>query len=52
MFTVNHFISEKVLKRTRYENGISAKRKLRSGKIAKKMNKRPLTIVIICPSDN
>ena len=48
MFTVNHFFSEKVLKRTinniikRAENGISARRKLESGRIAKKMNKRAL----------
>jgi len=48
MFTVNHFMTEKVPKRTifniikRGENGISAKRKLGSERRAKKMNKRAL----------
>jgi hypothetical protein len=52
MFTVNHFFSEKVLKRTinniikRAENCIRAKRKLRRRRIAKKR----LIIAINCPS--
>ena len=49
MFTVNHFMSEKVPQRPpiyniikRAENGISPKRKLGRGRIAKKMNQRAL----------
>ena len=63
MFTVNHFMSEKVPKRTinnvikRAENFIRAKRKLGRKRIAKKMKKKarwrfkkPLTIAINYPS--
>jgi hypothetical protein len=63
MLTLNHFMSEKVPKRTinyvikRAENCIREKRKLGRRRIAKKNEKKrlrglkkPLTIAINCPS--